>query len=99
MISSDVVLRSVTYQSSYMYSCLHTTLQGCMPVNKDRWPKHRPYSGNSPAEIVELDFPIKMHSKLRWSPIVYTQGEDGVLVHKQHSFSEVVVLNVVKKHF
>ena len=24
-----------------------------MPVYKDRWPKHRPYSGNSPAEIVE----------------------------------------------
>ena len=38
-----------------------------------------------------------MHSKLRWSPIVYTQGEDGMLVYKQQSFSEVVVLNVVKK--
>ena len=47
----------------------------------------------------QVDFPIRMHSKLRWSPIVYTQGEDGVLVHKQQSFSEVVVLNVVKKHF
>ena len=44
----------------------------------------------------QVDFPIRMHSKLRWSPIVYTQGEDGMLVHKQQSFSEVVVLNVVK---
>ena len=25
--------------------------------------------------------------------------EDGMLVHKQQSFSKVVVLNVVKKHF
>ena len=47
----------------------------------------------------QVDFPIRMHSKLRWSPIVYTQGEDGMLVHKPQSFSEVVVLNVVKKHF
>ena len=47
----------------------------------------------------QVDFPIRMHSKLRWSPIVYTQGEDGMLVHKQQSFSEIVVLNVVKKHF
>ena len=36
-----------------MINCHITTLQGCMPVYKDRWPKHRPYSGNSPAEIVE----------------------------------------------
>ena len=43
----------------------------------------------------QVDFPIRMHSKLRWSPIVYTQGEDGMLLHKQQSFS----LNVVKKHF
>ena len=46
----------------------------------------------------QVDFPIRMHSKLIWSPIVYTQGEDGMLVHKQPSISEVVVLNVVKKH-
>ena len=37
-----------------------------------------------------------MHSKLRWSPIVYTQGEDGVLVHKQ-SFSEVVALRSISE--
>ena len=47
----------------------------------------------------QVEFPIRMHSKLRLSSIVYTQGEDGMLVHKQQSFSEVFVLNVVKKHF
>lgn len=45
----------------------------------------------------EVDFPIRLHSKLRWSPVVYHKGEDGTLTTKMRSFTEVLVVNVVKK--
>ena len=45
----------------------------------------------------EVDFPIRLHSKLRWSPVVYHKGEDGTLTRKMQSFTEALVVNVVKK--
>ena len=45
----------------------------------------------------EVDFPIRLHSKLRWSSVVYHKSEDGTLTRKLQSFTEVLVVNVVKK--
>ena len=45
----------------------------------------------------QVDFPIRLHSKLRWSSVVYHKSEDGTLTRKLQSFTEVLVVNVVKK--
>ena len=44
-----------------------------------------------------IDFPIRLHSKLKWSPTTFINQDDGKVVPKARSFEEVLVVNLVKK--
>ena len=46
----------------------------------------------------QIDFPIRLQSKIKWVPVVYDKKPDGSLVVKNRSFVEVVVVTLVKKH-
>ena len=45
-----------------------------------------------------IDFPLRMHSKLQWSPIGYDKDPCGGLVSRKRSFKEVCSVSVVKVH-
>ena len=42
-----------------------------------------------------IDFPIRLHSKLKWSSFI--KQDDGTVMPKARSFEEVLVVNLVKK--
>ena len=44
-----------------------------------------------------IDFPICLHSKLKWSPTTFIKQVDGTVMPKEKSFEEVLVVNLVKK--
>ena len=44
-----------------------------------------------------IDFPIRLHSKLKWSPRSFIKQDDGTVMPKARSFEEVLVVNLVKK--
>ena len=44
-----------------------------------------------------IDFPLRMHSKLQWSPKVYTKDSCGVLIPKKRSYSEICSVWISKK--
>ena len=47
------------------YTVFLPQFQGCMPVYKDRWTKSRPYSGITPAEIVEYIMAVSSPSIIK----------------------------------
>ena len=44
-----------------------------------------------------IDFPIRLHSKLKWSSRTFIKQDDGTVMPKARSFEEVLVVNLVKK--
>ena len=44
----------------------------------------------------KVHYPIRISSKLKWSPIVYEKENNGVLVKKPRTFTEVIAVHVVK---
>ena len=44
-----------------------------------------------------VQYPIRICSKLKWSPLVYHKDGNGMLVPKPRTFSEVIMVHVVKK--
>ena len=44
-----------------------------------------------------IDFPIRLHSKLKWSTRTFIKQDDGTVMPKARSFEEVLVVNLVKK--
>ena len=51
---------------------------------------------SSPPTGMWHTIPIRISSKLKWSPIVYEKENNGVLVIKPRTFTEVIVVHVVK---
>ena len=45
----------------------------------------------------KLDFPVCLESKLKWSPTVYDKLSNGTVVVKDKTFSEILVVTLVKK--
>ena len=45
----------------------------------------------------EVDFPVRLESKLKWSPTVYDKLSNGTVVAKKKIFSEILVVTLVKK--
>ncbi len=44
-----------------------------------------------------IDLPIRLESKLKWSPAMYDKLEDTTIVAKPRYFTEHVVVTLVKK--
>ena len=44
-----------------------------------------------------VQYPIRICSKLKWSPLVYHKDGNGILVPKPRTFTEVIMVHVVKK--
>ena len=44
-----------------------------------------------------VQYPIRICSKPKWSPLVYHKDGNGMLVPKPRIFSEVIMVYVVKK--
>ena len=42
-----------------------------------------------------IDFPIRLHSKLKWSSRTFIKQDDGTVMPKARSFEEVLVVNLV----
>ena len=45
----------------------------------------------------KVDFPVRLDSKLKWSPTVYDKLSNGTVVVKEKTFSEILVVTLVKK--
>ena len=45
----------------------------------------------------KVDFPVRLDSKLKWSPTVYDKLSNGTVVVKEKIFSEILVVTLVKK--
>ena len=45
----------------------------------------------------EIDFPVRLHSKISWSALVYDKLPDGQLQPKSRNYQEFVVVTLVKK--
>ena len=43
-----------------------------------------------------IDFPIRLESKLKWSTTLYSKQEDGTLVPKPKTFTEMICVSLVK---
>ena len=44
-----------------------------------------------------VDFPVRLESKLKWSPTLYDKLPNGTVVVRKKIFSELVVVALVKK--
>ena len=45
----------------------------------------------------KVDFPVRLESKLKWSPALYDKLSNGTVVVRKKIFSEIVVVTLVKK--
>ena len=45
----------------------------------------------------KVDFPVRLESKLKWSPTVYEKLPNGTVVVREKIFTEVLVVTLVKK--
>lgn len=45
----------------------------------------------------KVDFPVRLESKLKWSPTVYDKLPNGTVVVREKIFTEVLVVTLVKK--
>ena len=45
----------------------------------------------------KVDFPVRLESKLKWSPALYDKLPNGTVVVRKKIFSEIVVVTLVKK--
>jgi len=43
-----------------------------------------------------VDFPIRLESKLKWSSTVYSKQDDGTLLPKPRTFTEMIYVSLVK---
>ena len=50
------------------------------------------YVGNG----CSVEFPLCMHSKIEWSPVVYSKGSSGALYPKNKTYEEVCSLYICK---
>ena len=42
----------------------------------------------------KVDFPVRLDSKLKWSPTVYDKLSNGTVVVKEKSFSEILAVTL-----
>jgi len=46
-----------------------------------------------------VDFPVRLESRLKWTPTVYDKLSNGTVVVREKLFSEVLVVTLVKKSY
>ena len=65
--------------------------------NTEYFPSNWSKSHDKLGDGCTIDFPIRLHSKLKWSLRSFIKQDDGTVMPKARSFEEVFVVNVVKK--
>ena len=45
----------------------------------------------------EIDFPVHLIRKVKWSPVVYSKEDGGTLISRPKLFCEILVVTVIKK--
>ena len=46
---------------------------------------------------IDFEYPIRLHSKVKWSRATFTKQDNGMITPKAKIFQEVLVVNIVKK--